>query len=1624
MTTFFNAAPCSSEKIGGRRKATQATNPSDKRGNACHFSLIQYVLLILVGILSWDSYFKQLGFLMVLAIYFSVVSMVQWKYSSKIAPHKKRFIAAKIYKRLTFFFDTLIIFLLVNAAITGLLRSHERVRYAARKKVNHRVRKDLKPTKRSYGRLLFVDEITDLKYDLELDYGSDNPCFYQTLLDLSQQSTSCGQRLREYLAMHENALKTEEKTNYSMVAKVLSEFNIPYVRLTLDDENSFHVLRTFPKRDPLVVLIDHNPRRYPKHVDFFRAQWDEEVGHIAYITRSRINKMKPRDTNPEPQPSSSGTVPDIVEEQPSPSKGKPLGKGKEPLIEPVINKIRPPPRPTGKIEKDFWSGDIFAYDTQTVKVTCLYNAKPMVSPPMDSLERILQQNEKAEQHHKDKDFITTVSKIGEQLEETGVWGGIKSIVCGSVLGMVVGIVELGLSVPKFVENVHKLNITSDDEDPDYYDIFFKTKEGTTKGMTHIVNNGLFQGNKLEEVISKNGSDVPHSDTYRFLGIDTTFEIPEEITNFTRYLKIDLGDRWGIGGIQEWYPKMNTRLFKGNIVFKNCGPLHPMTAWKLWNYHSNNSNEEIVGVFWDSTLILDSYDFNDFSFPNFVDHEGGWTYSWESFDSEMCFHSTTYETALDRKNINICSDMSDIIMDGKTSNVFDYGIVGRGKLYLPVRQEIVAKCQPKEENIEEFEVHRHFIQRGANIEPVIHYCLHSCCLGDGSRIDIPNPAGQWNRGIGLSAQSHTNLIATLCNCKQEAQVLNARKTILSGSTGQLSLNALQFYEAAYLKAAARIRKSWIDPKTIVTHDIVSTLSSLKQSPATDLYYAAMKKDHMRKKDKRRKAKELMDKVRELIQFQTESEPQEQDTPKTNEIQYGHRLSNKLIDSIITNYETKNLDYDDLMDALWKVHIKKPVLKLFAGGEPQLEVIYAAKKSKGVPLEEKRHRDKQCTHCRRFAPDKFKWVKGYCESCWLYSRNNLLEEQVRAGDNLHFMPDLNHTYLHSLAYPTTLKPAIPYYKPKPIRKNLKCNEQYNGKEPGFKVSKKIKQNKTSNGSHLIGIGIRTRGRVLDLGNTEVEEKTLRVRIFAEPLSDATPGRFSKLFEFAKNHGLLGPEGTRIKPLPVIEYCFEPNGNLAKELLTLGIATADNIVTILFKLKQNVDQINNQLWRIENWNGPTWISSFEPRKKAIYYRALLNYGKEKKKGSNLPKIDFSFFLKREVDTHGCDRSGRRPAMNPRIICNPSPISQVLVGPYMRVATKHLHHILSLDNPGTYFGGLGPNDGNTWARRIFDNDFKICLPGVGSGKDYAIIENDFSKFDATYNSDAFKFVYSVYRYWGLPMDNELFMHVLDTWKKPKGRFRSGTLVSAPIMNASGRADTALMNALINYFVQLSAFLEVTYSREVDKISREELSNFFETFRIAVLGDDSLTVVPYKEGMEGNVSDIIQHYGFEARDMKVHRDAKHAVFLGNRLYPVLEGGLPTISWGPTIGRRMFKMGTATDIQDDPTDWLRQTSEATIIQAGFVPILGDMARKTFELSRHVYKGNSIKEEKLKYKQPFISNCCTTCDYERIGSYMMEVYSLSVEDLTQMYTLIHSIQHVPCIITCPLFDALVTKDTGG
>lgn len=740
---------------------------------------------------------------------------------------------------------------------------------------------------------------------------------------------------------------------------------------------------------------------------------------------------------------------------------------------------------------------------------------------------------------------------------------------------------------------------------------------------------------------------------------------------------------------------------------------------------------------------------------------------------------------------------------------------------------------------------------------------------------------------------------------------------------------------------------------------------------------------------------------------------------------------LVCSFMLNY------YNDLGDGLREnvsalVHVPnfQPIPAIRSKRE-LLKVWYVGAKmrpSRGnsVPFKEwskipepKSHR--RCVSCQDYAPRKYRWTRGYCPSCChQINTPSHSYETYEYSQNLHW--SCNDT--KQFTNPILVAPARPYYKPKPLRPNLKLgHEFYSSREPGFDI--KSERARHSNHSQVIGMTVASLARNLDFyGN--VEEETLKVRAFAQPDSTAKQHAFDDLFDFLIKNHMLGEKDAFLRrgAEPFCVYDFSFQGYVYQDLQSLGLLEKD-WKSQLAKLKNNIDTINDRLWNIpmDDWlrqqQYSTWIAGFPPVKRVKYWKAVLE-------DIEVGKITFSIFLKRELQPHGCFYNGRRLPSNPRIIFDPPAITQVYAGPILRRTTHLLHQILSLDNNLTYFGGLKPDEANLWIRRYVDNNFNLLLEG-NTNELIRAIENDFSKMDSCYGPLCFAFVYKCYRYWGLPMDNAYFKRILKQWETPKGRFRSGTRVRAPSMNASGRADTALMNALINAFVQYSAYIQCKYSKPLNQITPLENLAFSKRFACGLLGDDSITIVEEMPDMGNIVSKRIADYGFEARDMKTWNHGEHFVFLGQRLYPVKLGKESTICWGPTIGRRLYRFGHSSDQQPDPYRWLKCNMYAADLTYGFVPILGDIARRTLQLLDHItvteFELTTHMNEQYKFKTGFRSTQNYLPDWSRMGDYLKLVYSIDMSDYVSFLAELEQIKRPTTVFSHAWMHKVVLHDVG-
>jgi hypothetical protein len=705
---------------------------------------------------------------------------------------------------------------------------------------------------------------------------------------------------------------------------------------------------------------------------------------------------------------------------------------------------------------------------------------------------------------------------------------------------------------------------------------------------------------------------------------------------------------------------------------------------------------------------------------------------------------------------------------------------------------------------------------------------------------------------------------------------------------------------------------------------------------------------------------------------------------------------------------------------------PAIDLYFEGDVSRLAGY--RKSKGLPMAEQGKNAKRCICCFGWAPDKYKWVKSYCVNCRkIMESQTTTSTQREATQNLYWSGE----EITQFDTPILLAPVTPYYKPKPMRENLNIEDQF-GQGIGWKRSTRPMLTKTSQPSQLIGTTVATLARVFDF-NADVEIETLKTRAFAKPLTEGLETQYNALFDFLIRNSVLG-EKDIYKKKGAIPFCipdFLPGGYVHTDLKNLGLLKNANTMTILQIVEDNLNFLNEQAWLIptETWQqitspAETWIGTFDARRRRKYWDALIKYKQEVQ-----PKrLYFDSFLKRELAAHGCNEKGIRRPANPRIIFDPVAWSQIVMGPILRSTTNLLHEIMSKDSNITYFGGMKPNEGNEWLKRFVDEETLDFKADLGTRPGFVAIENDFSKMDSCYGNACFKFVEKVYLHWGLPLDLPLPKTIFQLWMTPKSRFRSGTRVRAPSMNASGRADTALMNALINGYVQLSAYMCESLNTKIEDVTSGQYQAFLENFYIGLLGDDSVTFTLPFPNIGNRVSDHIALYGFEARDMKTWVHPKFITFLGQRVYPVLNGKEKTIAWGPSIGRKLFKLGVACDIQDAPLQWLKQNMVAVTRTSPHVPIISDVANKTLELLQHVnhdeFMVQKAIEEKWAYKRAMLSNDVLKADWSRMSRHLEDIYDFDISKYIKLLGDLDLVKKPTIILNHHWIHRMVELDTGG
>jgi hypothetical protein len=284
-------------------------------------------------------------------------------------------------------------------------------------------------------------------------------------------------------------------------------------------------------------------------------------------------------------------------------------------------------------------------------------------------------------------------------------------------------------------------------------------------------------------------------------------------------------------------------------------------------------------------------------------------------------------------------------------------------------------------------------------------------------------------------------------------------------------------------------------------------------------------------------------------------------------------------------------------------------------------------------------------------------------------------------------------------------------------------------------------------------------------------------------------------------------------------------------------------------------------------------------------------------------------------------------RLIQAPHDETHLLAGPWLKPLCHYLKQDWSWDN-WLFYASVAPEDLDRWLNRN-----KSALSWFWA---------DYSSFDSTYSSSAWLMIERLYSaiYPDAPLG---FWAALDAWRQPEGRIslskdEAVIWYLASIMNASGRDDTALANALVNGMCLALAFAAALARVSVFQLKAEHLSAVADMTSIAVVGDDSLVACSFdvtllQDAIIGN----LKAFGLVVKAESSYELAD-VTFLGMMPYQV---GSDMI-WGPTLGRRLYKAFW----QEDPVGNLPAWTLGVAKQLSLfrhVPLLVEMADQVISL---------------------------------------------------------------------------------
>lgn len=430
------------------------------------------------------------------------------------------------------------------------------------------------------------------------------------------------------------------------------------------------------------------------------------------------------------------------------------------------------------------------------------------------------------------------------------------------------------------------------------------------------------------------------------------------------------------------------------------------------------------------------------------------------------------------------------------------------------------------------------------------------------------------------------------------------------------------------------------------------------------------------------------------------------------------------------------------------------------------------------------------------------------------------------------------------------------------------------------------------------------------------------------------------------------------------------------------------------------------IETWEVPYWISSMPSNRRRPLTNAYLLY---QLGGWSRHYRTFSAFLKSEkaagyrVTDYGTLESAEYYL--DRLIQGPHDVTHVIAGPKIKPLTQRLKDIWNWQSPIFYAAKSVEYLNNWFNSRYFDG--------------MTAIMSDYSAFDNSHSDPSWDFIEGLYRRLGF-FDDPDFVHVMNAWRAPRGTITGKDWVLQYIaytMNASGRDDTALANALLNGLCFSLSVIAALCGCTIPQLTQSMVERYLPTLNLSVMGDDSLCLLDtalVTPSFLAAIESGIKSFGFSAK-MVVSTNPFDFVYLGMRPYPA------NGRWwfGKTLGRALFKFGWKLDptLGDGPA-WFTGDCMAVSATSSITPIYWDLANSY--LSTRVKC--RVTRPPLDDNKPWTIGDPNCPNYtQQTVAYVADGYGLSYTEVVDCISYVRGLRNFPCVMDHPVLTRFLAVD---